>query len=102
MNMPAPEELAQQILSTCLLINTQGEWHAFLSLSGHVGEMEVRLVPSDHDYQDMRYRCLTRKSVIYASTNRYPNPELTNEQARQRLSDLLAWTQGFLKIEASA
>lgn len=102
MNKLTPQELQFQILSTCLLINSQGKWHAFYSLSSHVGSVDVRLVPSDHDYRSEIDISHPNKTAIFTSTNRHPWPYITEDVARKALTDLLIWTQGFLDGEAAA
>ena len=102
MNKITPEELQLQILSTCLLINSQGKWHAFYSLASHIGAVDVRLVPSDHDYQVNTLADKPNKTATYTSTNRHPWPYIREDDARKALIDLLAWTQGFLDKEAAA
>lgn len=95
------EELQLQILATCLLINTQGKWHAFYGLSAHVGTVDVRITSSDTDYHAKNLHGWAMQEATFTSTNRYPNPYLTEDTARQALIDLLAWTQGYLNMEAA-
>ncbi|MDR6580743.1 hypothetical protein [Pseudomonas extremaustralis] len=95
------EELALQILSTCLLINAQGKWHAFYGLSGRVGGIDVRLRPTDYDYGADHPQKTPYKSVAFTSTELFPE-RTTEEQARQELIDLLSWTQRYLDVEAAA
>ncbi|WP_430445517.1 MAG: hypothetical protein ACQZ2J_30320 [Pseudomonas piscis] len=103
MNKPTPEELLLQILSTVLLINTQGRWHAFLNVCGHVGVAYVYLHPSDHDYEAAAGKPSDnpQKDAKFTATNRHPWP-VAKDEARQNLIDLLAWTQGYLTMEAAA
>lgn len=96
------EALQFQILSTCLLISTQGKWHAFYYLTSHVGSVEVRLVPSDHDYTSKAHVSHPHKSAIFTSTNHCPWLCITEDDARKALTELLVWTQGFLAVEAAA
>lgn len=102
MNKLTPEELLLQILATCLLINTQGKWHAFYSLAAHVGTIDVRVTSSDNDYQAKNLHNGVMKEATFTSTNRHPHTYLTEDTARQALIDLLAWTQGHLNMEAAA
>lgn len=102
MSTITPEALQFQILSTCLLISTQGKWHAFYYLSSHVGSVEVRLKPSDHDYTSKTHLSHPNKSATFTSTNRHPWPCITEDDARKALTELLVWTQGFLAVEAAA
>lgn len=95
------EELMLQILSTCLLINAQGKWHAFYSLAGHVGDIDVRLRPTDYNYDADHPKKTPSKSAGFTSTGLFPE-RITEEQARQELLDLLSWTQGYLNVEAAA
>lgn len=103
MNKPTTEELLLQILSTILLINAQGRWHAFLHLCGHVGAAYVYLNPSDHDYEAARskHSANPEKSAKFTATNLSSWPA-SEDEARQNLIDLLAWTQGYLSMEAAA
>jgi hypothetical protein len=96
------EELNLQILATCLLINTQGKWHAFYSLSGHVGQADVRITSSDNDYQVYDPARWATKDATFTSTSRHQNEWLTEEARRHSLIDLLAWTQSHLSMEAAA
>lgn len=96
------EALQYQILSTCLLINTQGKWHAFFYLSSHVGSIDVCLKPSDYDYASKTHASHPNKTAIYTSTNRHPWPCITEDDARKALTELLVWTQSFLDVEAAA
>ncbi|WP_431494846.1 hypothetical protein [Pseudomonas brassicacearum] len=96
------EELLLQILSTCLLINAQEKWHAFYDLSAHVGMVEVRITPSDTDYQSPNRQPWEAKSAAYTSTRQHPNRYQTEDSARESLIELLAWTQGYLDTGASA
>ena len=102
MSTITPEALQFQILSTCLLISTQGKWHAFYYLSSHVGSVEVRLKPSDHDYTSKTHVSHPNKSATFTSTNRHPWPCITEDDARKALTELLVWTQSFLDVEAAA
>jgi hypothetical protein len=102
MNHLTLEELCAQIMAACLLINSQGKWHAFYDFSGHVGQIEVRLVPSDHDYQSGKADKWQRMDATFTSTNRHQNPWLTEETARQALVNLLAWTHSYTSVEAAA
>lgn len=102
MNNLTLEELNLQILATCLLINTQGKWHAFFSLSGHVGGVDVRIAPSSTNYQDLSPKPWAVKDATFTSTNRHQYSWVTEETARQSLIDLLAWTQNYLSMEAAA
>lgn len=101
MNTLTCEELLLQILATCLLINIQGNWHAFYDLSGHVGTVYVRLVHADTDYQDGKHTFFGRDAT-FTSTKSHPRLELTEDLACQRLMEVLAWVQGYLNKEAAA
>ncbi len=103
MKKATPEELLLQILSTVLLINAQGHWHAFLNVCGHVGMAYVYLHPSDHDYQAAAGKTddSLQKDAKFAATNLHSWP-VSEDEARQNLIDLLAWTQGYLTMEAAA
>ncbi|MBK3431428.1 hypothetical protein JJD84_11405 [Pseudomonas fluorescens] len=98
---PTTEELMLQILSTCLLINAQGNWHAFYGLSGHVGDIDVTLRPTNYDYDAKDRPKHPHKSAAFTSTHRFPE-RITEELARQELIDLLAWTQSYLDMDAAA
>ncbi|AWY39439.1 hypothetical protein DKY63_05790 [Pseudomonas putida] len=98
MNHTTPEELLLQILSTCLLINTQGKWHAFFDLAGHVGQVDVRVVPSNTNYHARKPGDTARQQATFTSTDQYPSEHLTEEHFRQALVDLLAWTQGYINM----
>lgn len=102
MNNPTLEELHLQILATCLLINTQGKWHAFFSLAAHVGSVDVRIAPSNTDYQNPAPEQWAVKHATFTSTNRHQYEWVTEETGRQSLIDLLAWTQTYLSMEAAA
>ena len=102
MSTITPEALQFQILSTCLLINSQGKWHAFYYLSSHVGSVEVRLKPSDYDYASTTYASHPNKTAIYTSTNHCPWLCISEDDARKALTELLVWTQSFLAVEAAA
>lgn len=103
MKKPTTEELLLQILSTVLLINAQGRWHAFLNLCGHVGTAYVYLNPSDHNYDAAAGKpgAKPEKSARFTATN-LTSWSASEDEARQNLIDLLAWTQGFLTMEAAA
>ena len=102
MKKPTPEELLLQILATVLLINAQGRWHAFLNVCGHVGVAYVYLHPSDHDYDAAgRTGDHPQKDAKFTATNLHAWP-ISQVEARQNLIDLLAWTQGYLTMEAAA
>ncbi|MBF6030809.1 hypothetical protein ICY20_23965 [Pseudomonas sp. P115] len=98
---PTIEELMLQILSTCLLINAQGKWHAFYNLSGHVGTATVTLRPIDHDYDSKGFFTTPHMDVVFASTTTWPE-RITEVEGQRNLIDLLAWTQGYLAVEAAA
>ena len=102
MSTITPEALQFQILSTCLLISTQGKWHAFYYLSSHVGSVEVRLKPSDYDYSSKTHVSHPNKSATFTSTNHCPWLCITEDDARKALTELLVWTQVFLDVEAAA
>lgn len=100
MNKLTLEELLLQILSTVLLINAQGKWHAFYDLHGHTGTVDIWLLPSDHDYQSREATSnRPRLGAAFTSTNRHPTP-VPEDLARKSLIELLAWTQSHLNMEA--
>ncbi|WP_160286522.1 hypothetical protein [Pseudomonas knackmussii] len=102
MNKPTTEALVLQILSACLLINTQGKWHAHFHLVAHCGWVDVWMEPSDTDYQDTSRPRPPSKYVTFTGTTRHPQSSLTEDEACQNLTELLAWVQGYLSMEAAA
>ncbi len=98
MNHYTQEELLLQILSTCLLINSQGKWHAFFELAGHVGTADVRVISSSTNYQARKSYDQEVHSAIFTPTNQHPHEHLTEEDFRQALVDLLARTQGYINM----
>lgn len=99
---PTLEELLLQILSTCLLINAQGKWHAFYSIVAHCGYVDVTIDPSDTDYQAATRKVRESRMATFTRTNRHHYYGLTEDTARQELIDLLAWLQGYLSTEVAA
>lgn len=102
MNKPTIEELLLQILSTCLLVNAQGKWHAHFQVSAHVGWVDVYIQPADTDYQDTNRPHAANKYAIFTETPGHPHPDLTEDGVRQSLMELLAWAQSHLSMEAAA
>ncbi|MFJ4193968.1 hypothetical protein [Pseudomonas sp. NPDC089534] len=94
------EELAIQILSTCLLVTAQGKWHAHFQFAAHVGWIEVRVRPSTHNYDSGE---APPPAAMKWATISGLNPSLcysrpTEEDARQNLMKLLAWVQSHLDM----
>lgn len=97
---PTIEELLLQLLSTCLLIAQQGKWHAHFDYSPHVGRAFVWIYSADNSYQSPDSAPVARQEAkfhVRNFTEKFPEDE-----ARQDLFDLLAFTQGFLSMEAAA
>lgn len=93
------EELLLQILSTCLLISSQGTWLANLHVYGHVSAADVRLYPFGYwdlpeDERDDP-RSFPSYSARYASRLHHWTSE---EEARANLQQLLTWIQGYLDL----
>lgn len=88
------EELLLQIVSTALIINQQGKWHAFIDLQGHVSGLGVRVYSADTDYQD--------KSREAARRDCYWQGKYLSPQACQyELTSILTWLQGYLDMPAT-
>lgn len=91
---PTIEELLLQIVSTVLIINQQGKWHAFLDLQGHVSAFSVRVSSADTNYQDRSHEADRR--------NGYWDSGWQDQQAcRDKLTSTLTWLQGYLDMPAT-
>lgn len=98
---PTTEELLLQILSTCLLISSQGTWRANFYLHGHTGSANITLYPFNHwDLPEDQRKAVDHGSfpdqyAHYASPYRdWP----TEEDGQERLQQLLEWAQGYLDL----
>lgn len=98
---PITEALLLQLTAMCLRINSQGQWHVFLSLSGHVRLIEVYIHRSDTEYRTGidRERLLSA-SFYYQGNPRYYDCELTADaEAKQKLQALLSELETFMQPE---
>ncbi|QMV65167.1 hypothetical protein VUJ49_08970 [Pseudomonas berkeleyensis] len=91
---PTIEELLLQIVSTVLIINQQGKWHAFVDLQGHVCAFCVRVCSADTNYQDTSHEVDRRTG--------YWHSEHQKQQAcLSALTRTLTWLQGYLDMPAT-
>lgn len=91
---PTIEELLLQIVSTVLIINQQGTWHAFLDLQGHVSAFCVRVCSADTNYQDTSHEADRR-------TGYWHSEYLSPQACQSKLASTLTWLQGYLDMPAT-
>lgn len=78
-----------QILQACLRINQETERCVFLSISGHVGKVEVYITVSKKDFQTRVYESDAYSSLGY-------DPDFSDERSIERLSTMLSELQQYL------
>lgn len=95
------EELLLQILSTCLLISSQGTWLANLYVCGHVSSADITLYPLEHwdlpkeQREQVDINSFPRCCAHYAGLR--PGC-CSEEEGRENLQQLLTWAQGYLEL----
>ncbi|EMJ5494598.1 hypothetical protein [Pseudomonas aeruginosa] len=102
MNKPTIEELLLQILSTCLLIDSQGKWKATFYLSCIDADVSVSIYRAD-DTTPLGDRVAHAYEYAFIGADtRGRRRNLTEDESRQNLSMLLTFTQRYLSMEAAA
>lgn len=98
---PVTEALLLQVTAMCLRISSQGQWHAFLNLSGHVRQIDVYIHRADAEYQTgIEREYLLHTTFYYQGNPRYYDCEVTvDAEAQQKLRMLLTELEAFLQPE---
>lgn len=81
-----------KVMAQVMLVNTQGQYHVFISFSGHVNALDVRVLPSSHDYSQTPK---VRAAAIVTNTTIY----LELPEAFRQLQDLAA---GLSRLRVNA
>ncbi|AYF88641.1 hypothetical protein D6Z43_16350 [Pseudomonas sp. DY-1] len=98
---PTSEELILQVVSTCILIGTQGNWIPQLSLMPTYHSLSVYIYPQGYfDLPEVEQERIetARFSAYYTGRGSDLQGEAKQENGRQQLIDLLAWLQDFLSL----
>ncbi|WAC45599.1 hypothetical protein OU997_05350 [Pseudomonas sp. SL4(2022)] len=93
---PTIEELLLQIVSTALIINQQGNWHAFVDLQGHVRAFYVRVCLADTNYQDTSYEAAQRSGYWHRLPFEWHPENQALQACHDELTSTLNWLQGYL------
>jgi len=94
------QDLMTQILLVVIQVQSEGRFHGFYDLAGHVGRVDVDFDPADTDYQakgrpgrHSRHVYITPWRNHYAAEERGITPEA---ETLRELSSLLEWAQSHL------
>lgn len=97
---PTIEKLILQITWLCLQITSQGKWHAFASLSGHVRNFHVHILAADTDYEGEHLHALYHDIKYQLSHPDWHEPAAEIEhKAIIDLQQLLAELEQYLDLQ---
>lgn len=97
---PTIEELLLQIVSTALIINRQGTWHAFVDLQGHVSAFSVRVCSADTNYQDRNHEAERHAGYWHRLPFEWHPEDQALKACHDELTSTLTWLQGYLDMPA--